>query len=98
MSETKKGAYDNVFMQEMLQEVEKQEGHQQKSRKELGKIGKTQKTSNALLRIVVILVLMAALGGLGWLATVEPQYTPILGGFGALFVIFGASILFFKRT
>lgn len=97
LDESKKGAYDNVYMQEMLDAVSKQEGHRDKGLKQISKIGQKSKGASVMLRIILILTFLGLLAGGVWLAAAEPQYTYVIGGFLAMFALFGFIVGFLRH-
>lgn len=97
MDESKKGAYDNVYMQEMLEAVNKAPEHRQKGMGELQKIGKSAKGASRVVRFFLLVAFLVALGLGVWLAVAEPQYTYVVGGFLGVFALFCVIVSFLRR-
>ncbi len=97
MSEPKKGAYENVYMQEMFDAVGKSEAHREKGRENLKKIGQSSKGASKVVRFLVVLTFLILVGLGVALAVAEPQYTYVVGGFLGVFALFAIIVGFLRR-
>lgn len=97
MSEPKKGAYENVYMQEMLAEVDRTQGHREKKLQNLQKIGKSSKTASKLVRFLVTLGVLAVIGAAVYLIVAEPKYAYVVGAFLGIFLFFCIIVGFMRR-
>lgn len=97
MDEPRKGAYENVYMQEMFDAVGKAQDHRQKGMGELQKIGKSSKTASVFVKILVVLAVLAILGGCVYLVVAEPRYAFVVGAFLAVFALFAIIVSFLRR-
>lgn len=97
MDEPRKGAYENVYMQEMFDAVGKAQDHRQKGMGELQKIGKSSKTASKLVKFLVAVTVLAILGASVYLAVAEPRYTFVVGAFLGIFALFAIIVSFLRR-
>jgi hypothetical protein len=97
LSDPKKGAYENVYMQEMLAEVDKTQGHREKKQQALQKIGKSSKSASVFVRFMVAVVVLAIIGAGVYLIVAEPKYATVVGAFLGVFVFFCIIVAFMRR-